>query len=91
MTALAHFLCAYVKTGPKRPVVAVKGILYKLKYLQCFNSLTSVQYSHSAWFLDGRTSILVAGWDLGCGTGYLLMGYKLLVNGNNYQNTELRV
>ena len=31
------------------------------KYQQCFNLLTSVQYSHSAWFLDGRTSILVIG------------------------------
>ena len=29
-------------------------------------------------------------WDLGHGTRYLLMGHKLLVNGNNYQNTELR-
>jgi len=30
-----------------------------LKYQQCFNLLTRVQYSHSAWFLDGRTSVLV--------------------------------
>ena len=30
-----------------------------LKYQQCFNLLASVQYSHSAWFLDSRTSILV--------------------------------
>ena len=29
-----------------------------LKYQQFFNLLTSVQYLHSAWFLDGRTSIL---------------------------------
>ena len=28
-------------------------------YQQCFNLLTSEQYSLSAWFLDGRTSILV--------------------------------
>ena len=27
------------------------------KYQQCFNLLTRVQYLHSAWFLNGRTSI----------------------------------
>jgi len=26
----------------------------------------------------------------GTGTKYLLMGHKLLIKGNNYQNTELR-
>ena len=31
----------------------------QLKYQQYFNLLTCVQNSHSAWFLDGRTSILV--------------------------------
>ena len=31
----------------------------EIKYQQCFNLLTRVQYSHSAWFLDGRTSIFV--------------------------------
>ena len=29
-------------------------------------------------------------WYLGYGTRYLLMGHKLLVIDNNYQNTELR-
>ena len=29
-------------------------------------------------------------WHLGHGTRYLLMGHKLLIIGNNYQNTELR-
>ena len=28
-----------------------------IKCQQCFNLLTSVQYSHGAWFLDGGTSI----------------------------------
>ena len=37
----------------------IKKEIDQLKYQQCFNLLTSVQYSHSAWFLDGRTSILV--------------------------------
>ena len=37
----------------------IKMEIDKLKYQQCFNLLTSVQYSHSAWFLDGRTLILV--------------------------------
>ena len=32
-----------------------------LKYQQFFNLFTCVQYSHSAWFLDGRTSILAIG------------------------------
>ena len=31
----------------------------EIEYQQCFNLLTSVQYSHSAWFLDSRKSILV--------------------------------
>ena len=31
----------------------------EIKYQQCFNMLARVQYLHSAWFLDGRTSILV--------------------------------
>ena len=34
-------------------------IKMEMKYQQCFSSFTSVQYSHCAWFLDGRTSILV--------------------------------
>ena len=34
-------------------------IKMELKYQQCFNLLTCIQYSHSPWFLDGRTSILV--------------------------------
>ena len=37
----------------------IKTEIYLLKYQQCFNLLTSVQYSHSAWFLDGRASILI--------------------------------
>ena len=32
----------------------------EIKYQQCFNLLARVQYLHSAWFLDGRTSILVS-------------------------------
>ena len=31
----------------------------EIVYQYCFNVLKYVQYSHSAWFLDGRTSILV--------------------------------
>ena len=31
----------------------------QLKYRQPFNLITCVQHSHSAWFLDGRTPILV--------------------------------
>ena len=31
----------------------------QLMYQECFNLLTTVQYSHRAWFLDGRASILV--------------------------------
>ena len=34
-------------------------IKMEIKYQQCFNLLKKVQYSHRAWFLDGRTSILV--------------------------------
>ena len=31
-----------------------------LRYLQCLiNLLTCIQYLHSAWFLDGKTSKLV--------------------------------
>ena len=37
----------------------VKTEIDLLKYQQCFNLLTCVQYSHSAWFLDGNTSIFV--------------------------------
>ena len=37
----------------------IKMEIFYLKYWQCFNLLTSLQYSHSAWFLDGKTSILV--------------------------------
>jgi len=34
----------------------IKMDIDQLKYQQCFNLLTSV---HSAWFLDGKTSVLV--------------------------------
>ena len=37
----------------------IKTEIDQLKYQQYFNLLARVQYSHSAWFLDGRTSILV--------------------------------
>ena len=37
----------------------IKMEIEQLKYQQCFNLFTCVQYSHSTWFLDGRTSILV--------------------------------
>ena len=33
----------------------IKTEIDELKYQQCFNLFTTVQYSHSAWFLDGRT------------------------------------
>ena len=33
----------------------IKTEIDLLKYWQCFSLLTSVQYSHSTWFLDGRT------------------------------------
>ena len=46
---MSLFSCDYIKME----------IDYVIKYQQCFNLLTSVQYLHSAWFLDGRTSILV--------------------------------
>ena len=38
----------------------IKTEIDQLKYQQFFNLITCVQYSQSAWFLDGRTSILVA-------------------------------
>ena len=38
----------------------MKTEIDQIKYQQCFNWLTRVQNSQSAWFLDGRTSILVA-------------------------------
>ena len=38
----------------------MKTEIHQLKYQQCFrNIFTCVQNLHSAWFLDGRTSILV--------------------------------
>ena len=45
---MSLFSCDYIKTE-----------IDQLKYQQCFNLLTCVRYSHSAWFLDGWTSILV--------------------------------
>ena len=46
---LSLFSCDYIKAE-----------IDKLKYRQCFNLLKCVQYPHSAWFLDGRTSVLVS-------------------------------
>ena len=40
----------------------IKTEIDQLKYQQCFNLLTSVQYSHSDWFLGGRASILAFGY-----------------------------
>ena len=37
----------------------IKMEIDQLKYQQCFNLLARVQQLYSAWFLDGRTSILV--------------------------------
>ena len=37
----------------------IKAEIDYLKYQQCINLLTSVQYSHSAWFLDGRTAVAI--------------------------------
>jgi len=45
---MSLFSCDYIKTQ-----------IDSLKYQQCFNLLAKVQYSHSAWFLDGKTSLLV--------------------------------
>ena len=45
---MSLFSCDYIKTE-----------IDYIKYQQCFNLLARVQYLHSAWFLDGRTSILV--------------------------------
>ena len=42
---MSLFLRDYIKT--------------EIEYQQCDDVLKCVQYSHSAWFLDGRTSILV--------------------------------
>ena len=37
----------------------MKTKIDQLKYQQCFDWFTCEQNSHSAWFLDGKTSILV--------------------------------
>ena len=50
-------MCSLVKSLFSRDYI--KTEIDELKYQQCFNLLISVQYSHSAWILDGRTSILV--------------------------------
>ena len=42
------FSCDYIKVE-----------IDSLRYQQCFNLLKCIQYSNSAWFLDGRTSLLV--------------------------------
>ena len=50
----------------------IKTEIDQLKYQQCFNFLKCVQYSHSTWFLDDRTPILVQlsyeAWTLLCRT-----------------------
>ena len=44
---MSPFSCDYMKTE-----------IDSLKYIQqCFNLLTCARYSHSPWFLDGKTSI----------------------------------
>ena len=42
-----------------RYYVGFSQIRSQLKFQQCFNLLTCVQYILSTWFLDGSTSILV--------------------------------
>ena len=37
----------------------IKTEIDQLKYQLSFSLITCIQYSHSAWILDGRTSILV--------------------------------
>ena len=45
---MSPFSCDYMKTE-----------IDQLNYQQCFDYFTCVQNSHSAWFLDGRTSSLI--------------------------------
>ena len=45
---MSPFSCDYMKME-----------IDQIKYQQYFNRFTRVQNSHSAWFLDGTTSILV--------------------------------
>ena len=50
-------MCSLVMSPFSRDYM--KTEIDQIKYQQCFNRFTRVQNSHSAWFLDGRTSILV--------------------------------
>ena len=52
-----------------------------------------VQYSHSAWFLDGRTSILVAAniwllWYVVCKSAYM---HTYILNSQDTEDSELRM
>ena len=53
-------VCFYVFLSDESlfPGDFIKTEIDLLKYQQCFNALKCVQYLYSAWFLDGRTSIL---------------------------------
>ena len=50
-------MCSLVMSPFSRDYM--KTEIDQIKYQQCFNCFTRAQNSHSAWFLDGRTSILV--------------------------------
>ena len=50
-------MCSLVMSPFSRDYM--KTEIDQIKYQQCFNLFTRVQNSHNAWFLDGRTSILV--------------------------------
>ena len=52
-------MCSLVMSLFSRDYMKMEIDLVQLKYEQCFNRFTCVQNSHSAWFLDGRTSILI--------------------------------
>ena len=49
-------MCSLVMSPFSRDYM--KTEIDQLKYQQCFEWFTCVQNLHSAWFLDGRTSIL---------------------------------
>ena len=51
-------MCSLVMSPFSRDYM--KTEIDQIKYQQCFNPFTHAQHSHSTWFLDGRTSILVS-------------------------------
>ena len=50
----AFTMCSLVTSPFSRDYIKME-----IEYQEWFSVLTCVQYSHSAWFLDGRTSIVV--------------------------------